>query len=251
MATIQRQLISYIAPSAPATRRPATGNEPFLRPEIGVTPRWFREALGIDFGRRWHTEPAYRRETVIAMREELTRRFPGTRIGGIDREGGPLDLLTGVFGACTVAGIYGIPLIYAEDNWPNCEHRYLNDEEVDALTPPDLGENAFFRDLMRQVDWIASSGARVEGFVPHLAYIDMGLDSDLRRAREVFPRARRAIMYTPMDVANKPLETIRSDLKRIARDYAPCDIVFADIEAGTPDERVRDLLAICEELSHT
>jgi hypothetical protein len=363
MATVQRQLISYIAPSAPATRRPATGNEPFLRPEIGFTPRWFREALGIDFGRRWHTEPAYRRETVIAMREELTRRFPGTRIGGIDREGGPPDLLTGVFGACTVAGIYGIPLIYTEDNWPNCEHRYLNDEEVDALTPPDLGENAFFRDLMRQVNWIASSGGRVEGFVnwqgvlnnayrlrgetlfydmmdnpgrarhlfdcvcttmieavrrlharqrdtgvvvdfvtvsnclvnmvspaqyadlllpfdrriaeafgcigmhncawradsyfdyyatvPHLAYIDMGLDSDLRRAREVFPRARRAIMYTPMDVANKPLQGIRSDLERIAHDYAPCDIAFADIEAGTPDERVRDLLAICEELSHT
>ena len=85
--------------------------------------------------------------------------------------------------------------------------------------------------------------------LPRLAYIDMGIESDLPRARAAFPHARRAIMYTPMDVANKPLEAVRSDLERIAQVYAPCDLVFADIEAGTTDERVLDLLAICDELS--
>jgi hypothetical protein len=58
-------------------------------------------------------------------------------------------------------------------------------------------------------------------------------------------------MYTPMDLANKPLEAIRLDLERIARDYAPCDLVLADIEAGTPDVRVLQVLAMCEELSRT
>jgi hypothetical protein len=58
-------------------------------------------------------------------------------------------------------------------------------------------------------------------------------------------------MYTPMDLANKPLEAIRLDLERIARDYAPCDLVLADIEAGTPDARVLQVLAMCEELSRT
>jgi hypothetical protein len=57
-------LISYIAPGAPATRRPAAGGEARLRPEIGFTPLWYRTALGIDFGERWHTDPAYRRDTV-------------------------------------------------------------------------------------------------------------------------------------------------------------------------------------------
>src|SRR5574340_1034184 len=104
------RFISYIAPGAPATRRPAPGDEPFLRPEVGFTPRWYREALGIDFGRRWHTEVRYRRETVLAMRHELRRRFPGTRIGGIDRPEAPLDLLTGAFGTCTVAAIFGLPI---------------------------------------------------------------------------------------------------------------------------------------------
>ena len=294
------------------------------------------------------------------MRGELARRFPGTRIGGIDRSG-PLDLLTGAFGACTVAGIYGVPILYATDNWPNCAHRYLDDEAMDVLKPPDLDHNPFFRDLIRQVDWIASQEGRVEGFVnwqgvlnnayrlrgsqlfcdmlempdrarhlfecvattmldaatrlharqretgvtvdfstvsnclvntvspaqyrdlllpfdrriaeahgcigihncawtadpyidhyaavPHLAYIDMGMDSDLPRARAAFRHARRAIMYTPMDLTNKSSEAIRWDLDRIVRDYAPCDFVLADIEAGTPDERILQVLAMCEELS--
>jgi hypothetical protein len=33
------QLISYIVPSAPATRQPANGNEPFLGLEIHYTPK--------------------------------------------------------------------------------------------------------------------------------------------------------------------------------------------------------------------
>jgi len=107
------QLISYIAPAAPATRQPATGSEPFLRPEIGFTPNWYRTAIGIDFGRRWHTDPAYRCETLLVMRGELKRRFPETRIGGIDRPDKPLDMLTGTYGCNSVAAIYGIPIIYA------------------------------------------------------------------------------------------------------------------------------------------
>ena len=74
--TASCNLISYIAPAAPATRRRARGDEPFLRPEIGFTPKWFRENVPfddgpIDFGEKWHTDPEYRRRTLIAAREEL------------------------------------------------------------------------------------------------------------------------------------------------------------------------------------
>jgi len=74
----------------------------------------------------------------------------------------------------------------------------------------------------------------------------MGQESDLIRTRKLFPHARRAIMYTPMDIANKSLADIRADLERIARDYGPCDIVAADIEAGTPDGRIIDFIHLCE-----
>ena len=86
------------------------------------------------------------------------------------------------------------------------------------------------------------------GTVPNLAYIDMGLDSDLARSRDLFLTARRALMYTPMDLANKPLQTIQVDLERIARDYGPCDIVAGDIEAGTPDDRVLAFLDLCDRI---
>lgn len=356
-----RQLISYIAPAAPATRRPAISDEAAMRPEVGFTPQWFRQHLEIDFGERWHTDPEYRRQTVVAMRGELNEKFPGTSIGGINRPDSPLDLLTGTYGACTVAAIYGVPIVYAKDNWPNCQHWYLTDGEVDRLQPPDLDANPHFQQLLNQVDRIAESYGRIEGFInwqgvlnnaqrlrgqqifvdvldtpkraahlfgcvcttmidaarrlharqrasgvkvsfftvsnclvnmispaqygelllpldcriaeafdaigihncawnadpyldayatiPNVGYIDMGLDSDIERARRLFPDARRAIMYTPMDLSNKPLVEIRQDFQRIACEYAPCDIVLADIEAGTPDDRVRAVLDICDESS--
>jgi len=355
------QLISYIAPASPATRRPATGEEPFLRPEIGFTPNWYRAAVGVDFGRRWHTDPAYRCQTLLVMRSELKRRFPETTIGGIDRPDKPLDLLTGTYGCNSVAAIYGVPIIYAEDNWPNCERCYLSDDEADNLEPPELDGNPFFQELMAQVDWIATHEGRVEGFinfqgvlnnayrlrgekvfydmvdspqrcrhlfdcicttmteaakrlherqlesgvkvdfftvsnclvnmvspkqyrdilfpfdcriakafgcigihncawnadpyiddyagVPHLGYIDMGLDSDLTRARKTFTHVRRALMYRPTDLANKSIETIRIELERVAGEYGPCDVVVADIEADTPDERVLAFIELCGQIN--
>lgn len=362
MYTDTRQLISYIAPAAPATRQPATGEEPFLRLEIGFTPNWFRTATGIDFGRKWHCEPAYRREKLPVMHNEIKRRFPGTSIGGIDNPEKPLDLLTGTYGCVSVAAIYGIPIVYADDNWPSCEHSYLKDDEVDNLEPPDLEKNPFFQRLMAQVDWITSNEGRVEGFinfqgvlnntyrlrgekifydmvdlpkrchhlfdciyttmidaakrlhrrqlqsgvkidfftvsnclvnmvspeqyrdmllpfdqkiaktfgcigihncawnasayiddyatVPHLGYIDMGIDSNLARASEIFPHARRALMYRPTDLVNKSLETIEAELEKIARLYAPCDVVVADIEADTPDERILAFLELCDRINN-
>jgi len=354
-------LISYIAPAAPATRRPGSGNEPFLRPEIGFTPKWYQHSLNINFDEKWHTDPAFRRETIIRMREELRRRFPNTKIGRIDELDKPLDLLTGTYGSTNIAAIYGVPIIYAEDNWPNCAHQCFSEEEVVALEPPNLDDNVHFQNLMKQVDWIAEREGKVEGFInwqgvlnnaqrlrgqdlfldmmmnpdlvkhlfecvtttmidgakrlharqretgvdinfftmsnclvnmvsaehyselllpfdlriaeafetvgvhncawnadqymeayakiPNIKYVDMGHDSNLIEAKKLVPHGRRAIMYTPMDVANKSLNDIRTDMGKIAQDYGPCDIVAADIEFDTPDKRVLDFISICDEIS--
>ncbi|MFH1742741.1 MAG: hypothetical protein ABIH23_27355, partial [bacterium] len=354
------QLLSYIAPAAPATRRPASGDEPFLRPEIGFTPRWFRRALGIDFSKRWHTDPLYRRDAMVSMGTELKNRFGGIPIGCVDQPDDPQDLLTGTFGACCIAAIYGVEIIYSEDNWPNCAHQYLSNEQTDNLEPPNLDTNPFFCELMEQVEWIAEKNGSIEGYInwqgvlnnaqrlrgeelfidmaispdrathvfecvattmmdaarrlyerqrksgveirhftisnclvnmvspqqyrdlllpfdrrfaeefgllgihncawnadpyvphyasiPHVGYIDMGLESDLANAKKLFPNGRRAIMYTPMDVAHKELNEIKTDLERTAREYGPCDLVFADIDAGTPDSRVKDVVELCNRI---
>jgi len=52
-----------------------------------------------------------------------------------------------------------------------------------------------------------------------------------------------------MDLAAKSLDAIRADLERIAGDYGPCDVVAADIESGTPDERVLAFWELCGQLS--
>lgn len=355
------KLISYIAPGAPATRREARGDEPFLRPEIGFTPAWYRQHTPIDFGEPFHSDPALRRDGIVRMRRVLGEHFAEAGTGFAGLQEGPLDLLTGTHGACTVAAIYGVPIVYAANNWPNCAHDYLSDEQLARLEPPNLDANPHFERLMGQVDWIEASEGRVEGFInwqgilnnahrlrgeqlfldlleepgkcehlfacicetmiqgirrlherqeatgvvhrfvtvsnclvnmisprtysslllpfdeklaavygclgihncawnasPYLApysripgvgYIDMGLDSDLAKARSLFPHARRALMYTPMDLANKEGAEIAADCRRVAGEYGPCDLVVADIEAGTPDGRVRDLAAICRECS--
>jgi hypothetical protein len=85
--------------------------------------------------------------------------------------------------------------------------------------------------------------------IPGLGYIDMGQDSDLVTARQTFGSARRAIMYTPMDVVDKTTDAIKGDLERIANLYGPCDVVFADIETHTPDERVKFLFDTCDKIS--
>jgi hypothetical protein len=158
-------LVSYIAPGAPATRREATGNEPFLRPEIGFTPAWYRQHADIDFGERFHTDPAYRRDCSVTMRRVLRQRFPGTRIGGGNLNEGPLDLLTGTYGAGTVAAIYGVPPVYYPDNWPNCAHHYLTDTELARLEPPDLDDNPHFNALLEQIAWIEGHEGVVTGFI--------------------------------------------------------------------------------------
>lgn len=354
----QFQLVSYISPGAPATRRQATGMEPYIRAEVGFTPAWYRQHLEIDFGRRWHTDPSYRYQTLGMMREELKRRFPGTSVGSTDR---PLDILTGTYGACAVAAIFAVPIIYAEDNWPDCQPACLSDQQVDTLETPDLDSNPFFCELMAQLDWIEKHLGCIGGYinfqgvlnnayrlrgqqlfidmldnpdrarhlfdvtcdtmidaarrlharqsgmqadtnfftasncmvnmispgqyaefllpldcriaeafgrigihncawnadpyidhyaeVPNLAYIDMGPDSDLDKARRLFPDARRAVMFSPVDLKDKSIEEIKTDFARIANEYGPCDIVLADIEASTPDERIRAALEICNELS--
>ncbi|MBV5315994.1 MAG: hypothetical protein JZU47_22030, partial [Prolixibacteraceae bacterium] len=97
--------------------------------------------------------------------------------------------------------------------------------------------------------WSATPYLNDYAQVPKVGYIDMGMDSDLEKARKLFPETRRAIMYTPMDVANKTPEQIRNDMELIAKKYGPCDIVAADIEHGTPDSRVLDFIKICKLIS--
>jgi hypothetical protein len=84
--------------------------------------------------------------------------------------------------------------------------------------------------------------------LPNVGYLDMGLASDLSQARECFPDARRAVLYSPQQLVESTSSHLRSDMERVRSELAPCDVVFADLPLRIPDERVREVLRMCRSL---
>jgi len=81
-----------------------------------------------------------------------------------------------------------------------------------------------------------------------LGYLDMGMMSDMKQARAAFPDTRFAVFYHPNSIAETPLDQVRRDFERICAEAAPVDLALVDIEANTPDERVREVVRIAYEL---
>ncbi|GAB1483245.1 hypothetical protein MASR2M78_20610 [Treponema sp.] len=100
-------------------------------------------------------------------------------------------------------------------------------------------------------NWIIDPYAESLRKIKKMGYIDTGMDSDLERVKALFPDTRRAVLYTPGLLETNDDKTLDADLERIARDYAPCDIVLADVETTTQDERIRHFLARAKELERS
>lgn len=120
----------------------------------------------------------------------------------------------------------------------------------DLLLPHDLRLRGAFESFgVHNCAWTVDPHLEAYATIPGLGYLDLGLESDLRRVRTLFPRARRNLLYRPTDLKNKSWEQIRADLDRIAAELGPCDLGLPDIEADTPDERIVSVLDYCRELS--
>lgn len=360
-ASSSRKQISYIAPAAPARRRAAPQDVPPVRPEFGFTPAWYAHHLAIDFGERWHREPAYRRQTILSMRRFLKKEFPGCNIGGCEEPDQPLDLLTGVYGGCIVPALYGLTVTFDSNQWPNCRPDFKTLDDLVQQGPLAVADTPLLQDLLAQMEWIAAEEGAITGHlnwqgilnngqrllgpelfvqmltepercrsgfshiyqtmvdasaliqqrqrqsgfdtdfftvsncsvnmlspatyeqmllpfdekfaagvsslaihncawkadpylpayarIDNVGYIDMGIETDLRLAKTLFPQARRALMYTPMDFHNKPVAAIKADLAIVVEELAPCDIVFADLDLGVENSKIREICAWCRAIS--
>lgn len=94
--------------------------------------------------------------------------------------------------------------------------------------------------------WVVDPYMEAYATVPRLGYIDMGITSDLKKAKRLFPETRRNVLYTSMDLANKSKGQIRSDFEKIADELAPCDVGLPDIEVDVPDEKVHFAMDLCK-----
>jgi hypothetical protein len=356
----QTQLRSWIPIAAAARREAADGTEAPLRLVVGFEPCWYHVRCGVDFTERWHTDAEHRRRTLVAMRDELRRAFPQ-----IEQWSGPEQrdtaTIAGCYGVCVIPALFGMPLRYYADRWPDLEPgHHLGDDRIEQLDAAELLAGPFVEKLLAQVDEIAARHGTVYGDLnwqgvlnlafhlrgqqifldiadrpemaerlftvitdviiglahlvqerqrrsgfpidymcvsnctvnmvspaaygrmllahdariarsferfgvhtcnwsvtpylavlrklPKMGYLDMGIESDLSRAREMFPDARRAVLYTPGKAATGDPEAVRADFERIARDLAPCDVVLADLGWDTSDERVQWLDALAHEI---
>lgn len=97
--------------------------------------------------------------------------------------------------------------------------------------------------------WVIDPYLDVLQKIPKMGYLDTGMKSDLLRVRELFHETRRAVLYHPGDLISKSMGEIFSDFDRLRKEYAPCDVVLADIDTGTPDGKLQDVISCIEELS--
>ncbi len=98
-------------------------------------------------------------------------------------------------------------------------------------------------------NWNATPYFRALRTIPRLDYIDMGISSDLSLARQMFPEARRTVIYDPVGLETKSEQEIEDDIMRIAESLGPCDIALADVDYTTPDDRVRLFLELARATS--
>lgn len=132
----------------------------------------------------------------------------------------------------------------------NCVINMLRPEQyAEYLLPLDRGLSVEYERFgIHTCNWDATPYLDDLRTIDNMGYLDTGPMADLEKIRRLFPETRRAVLYSPVWLNEKDEAEIASDLERIARLYAPCDIVLADVESDTPNERVKTFLRICREL---
>jgi len=124
------------------------------------------------------------------------------------------------------------------------------DHYKEHVLPFDLKIRAEFKNFgIHNCAWTVDPYMEAYATVPNLGYIDMGLTSDLKKAKRLFPDTRRTILYTSMDLGNKSQNQIRGDFERVAKELAPCDLGLPDLEVDISDERLLFAMDLCEKLS--
>ncbi|MBD3421613.1 MAG: hypothetical protein GF398_15970 [Chitinivibrionales bacterium] len=91
---------------------------------------------------------------------------------------------------------------------------------------------------MHTCNWNCDAYAETIRKIENLGYLDTGMASNLKRLKEMFPHARRAVSFFPQDLVNKPMDELEQDVVRVKNEYAPCDIILADIDVEMPDGKV-------------
>lgn len=158
------QLRNHIPIAGPARREPADGTESPMRVSLGFEPAWFHQRCGVEFGERWHTDPRYRRDSLVVCKRELKRAFPAIDYWDALSDA-DMWTLSGAYGAYPIAYLFGAELLYDIDRWPAPLRPVLTLDDVNRLDIDELLSNAFVADLHRQMDMIEKESGRIHGYL--------------------------------------------------------------------------------------
>jgi hypothetical protein len=104
----------------------------------------------------------------------------------------------------------------------------------------------FARFGIHTCNWDASPYLEGMRKIERMGYIDMGMDSDLKKAKELFSDARRNVLYDPVKIKEYSLEQIRAEFENIYDAYGPCDLTLADIETDVSEEKTQQIVEIAD-----
>ena len=169
MNTDKIKLRGYIPLAAPLNWEPVTGEESSLRTLLSFTTNWFTRRIGIDFSKSYHTDPIYRFESILKMKNYIKETFP--RIAYFrehDKDGYEQECatLSGVFGVCLVAMVYGLEVVYSKNDWPSINpNSHLSIEDIRKLKTFDLSNNPVVEQLFCQMDTINKKWGKIDGYL--------------------------------------------------------------------------------------
>lgn len=169
MSTREIRLRGYIPLAAPLNWEPITGEESSLRVLISFTTNWFTKRIGIDFSKSYHTDPIYRFESLLKMKNYIKETFPQVPyFREHDKDGYEQECatLSGVFGVCLVAMIYGLEVIYTNNDWPYINpDTHLSVYDIKRLKTFDLYSNPVVEQLFGQMDIINKKWGKIDGYL--------------------------------------------------------------------------------------
>jgi len=93
-----------------------------------------------------------------------------------------------------------------------------------------ISESGFERFGMHTCNWNVTPYLVEIKKIPKIGYLDMGIMSDMKKVKKMFPETRRAIMYSPVRLQEASLDDIKKDMEKIYHELSPCDIVMADMQ---------------------
>lgn len=118
------------------------------------------------------------------------------------------------------------------------------------ILPYDIAlSKKFDRYGIHTCNWNATPYFHAMRKIDKMGYLDMGMDSDMQLAQEMFPDARRGVLYSPRMMLFDPIEKITADFEKIRRELGPCDIILADVDAAMPNEKLQEIVRIADAIA--